>query len=196
MIIDNLFVFFLFVCRDVPKYKQKIAGKSLPMEKFAIKKSERFFQQNNTLILPMIELMFLWNAFKTLKTSFQLADKILKLIESAIRNLSCSVPCNKYDNDNRAMLLLLKGACLRQMGSPLQALECLETAISLSKEIQEDSYIIPYAIVELALLEWDAGNDEKAILALEDAKKNYTGYSLESRLHFRIHTALSVFKTK
>lgn len=140
------------------------------MEKFAIKKADRFFQQNNTLILPMIELMYLWNAFKTLKTSFQLAEKILKLIEAAIRNLSCSVPCNKFDSDNRAMLLLLKGACLRQMGSPLQALECLETAISLSKEIQQDNYIIPYAIVELALLEWDAGNDDKAILALEDAK--------------------------
>lgn len=140
------------------------------MEKFAIKKSERYFQQKETLILPMIELMYLWNAFKTLKTSFQLAEKILKLIEGAIRNLSCLVPCNKYDSDNRAMLLLLKGACLRQMGSPLQALECLETTISLSKEIQEDTYIIPYAIVELALLEWDAGNDEKAILALEDVK--------------------------
>lgn len=140
------------------------------MEKFAIKKADRFFQQNNSLILPMIELMYLWNAFKTLKTSFQLAENILKLIEGAIRNLSCTVPCNKYDNDNRAMLLLLKGACLRQMGSPLQALECLETAISLSKEIQEDTYIIPYAIVELALLERDAGNDDKAILALEDAK--------------------------
>lgn len=140
------------------------------MEKFAIKKSERFFQQKNFLFLPMIELMYLWNAFKTLKTSFQLAEKILKLIEGAIRNLSCSVPCNKYDNDNRAMLLLLKGACLRQMGSPLQALECLETTISLSKEIYEDNFIIPYAIVELALLEWDAGNCQKAILALEDAK--------------------------
>lgn len=156
--------------RDVPKYKQKIAGKSLPMEKFAIKRAERFFHQNNSLILPMVELMYLWNAFKTLKTNFHTAEKILKIIEGAIRNLSCSVPCNKYDSDNRAMLLLLKGACLRQMGSPLQALECLETTISLSKEIQEDHYIIPYAIVELALLEWDAGNNEKAILALEDAK--------------------------
>lgn len=140
------------------------------MEKFAIKKTDRYFQQNQTLILPMVELMFLWNAFKTLKTSFQLAENILKLIENAIRNLSCTVPCNKFDSDNRAMLLLLKGACLRQMGSPLQALDCLETAISLQKEIHEDNYIIPYAIVELALLEWDSGNNDKAILALEDAK--------------------------
>ncbi|XP_065165707.1 tetratricopeptide repeat protein 39B-like [Atheta coriaria] len=180
--------------KDVPKYKQRIAGKSLPMEKFAIRKAERFFNQSETLILPVIELMFLWNLFKLLRKSFNMAEKVLKLIEKALRNLTYSVPLNKYDNDNRAMLLLLKGACLRQMASPLQALECLETAISLQKEIIEDNYIVPYAIVELALLEWDAGNREKAILSLEDAKRNYSGYSLESRLHFRIHTALTEFK--
>jgi len=180
--------------KDVPKYKQRIAGKSLPMEKFACKKAERYFNQKENLILPVVEMMFLWNLFKVLKKNFQLADNVLKLIEKALRNLTYSVPMNKYDNDNRAMLLLLKGACLRQMSSPLQALDCLETAISLQKEIIDDTYIVPYAIVELALLEWDSGNREKAILALEDAKKNYSGYSLESRLHFRIHTALTEFK--
>ncbi|XP_017781024.1 PREDICTED: tetratricopeptide repeat protein 39B-like isoform X2 [Nicrophorus vespilloides] len=180
--------------KDVPKYKQRIAGKSLPMEKFVIKKSERFFNQKDTLILPIIELMYVWNMFKVLKKNFKVAENILRLIENALRNLTYSVPLNKYDNDNRAMLLLLKGACLKQMASPLQAMECFEAAISLQKEIIDDTYIVPYAIVELALLEWDADNKEKAILALEDAKRNYSGYSLESRLHFRIHTALTELK--
>lgn len=140
------------------------------MEKFVIKKSERYFAQNESLVLPMVELMYVWNMFKILKKSFQLGENVLRLIERALRNLNYAAPSNKFDSDNRALLLLLKGACLRQMGSPLQGLECLEQAISLTKEIQEDTYIIPYAIVELALLEWDAGNNEKAILALEDAK--------------------------
>lgn len=183
VVIHNLMKYFFFcftvhlreylrsnIFRDVPKYKQRIAGKSLPMEKFAIKKAERYFAQNETLILPVIELMFLWNLFKLLKKNFKMAENVLKLIEKALRNLTYSVPLNKYDKDNRALLMLLKGACLRQMASPLQALECLENAISLQKEIIDDSYIVPYAIVELALLEWDAGNKEKAILALEDAK--------------------------
>lgn len=61
----------------------------------------------------------------------------------------------------------------------------------MQKLIKEDFFIVPYSIVEIAFLHIDQGDFELAISCLEDAKKNYTGYSLESRLHFRIHTALS-----
>ncbi|CAG9830629.1 unnamed protein product [Diabrotica balteata] len=182
--------------KDVPKYKQRIAGKSLPMEKFALKKAERYFSQNCHLVLPVVELMFLWNLLKICKNNFNLGSNILKLIEKELSTLENNIVRTKYDVDNKALVLLLHGACLRHMGSPLQALNSLETVISMNKLLVEDTYIIPYAIVELALIEWDTGNREKAILALEDAKKNYTGYSLESRLHFRIHTALTEFKAE
>ncbi|KAG5876911.1 hypothetical protein JTB14_037736 [Gonioctena quinquepunctata] len=181
--------------RDVPKYKQRIAGKSLPMEKFAIKRAERYLSQNRCLVLPVLEIMFFWNLFKILK-NFSVATKILKLIENSLENIDSSKTPSKYDNDNKALILLLQGACFRHMGSPLLALECFESVISMQKNLVEDHFIIPYAIVELALVEWQTGNREKAILALEDAKKNYTGYSLESRLHFRIHTSLSEFKAE
>lgn len=153
----------------MPKYKQRIAGKSLPLEKFALKKAERYFSQGQNLVLPVLELMYIWNLFKVMK-NFTVASNIYKLIEKALHNENSNPKSSKYDTDNRALILLLQGACLRQMKSPLQALECLETVISLQKNIVEDNYLVPYAIVELALIEWEQGNKEKAILALEDAK--------------------------
>ena len=48
----------------VPGLKQRIAGKSLPMEKYAIRKAERFLKQGGRLTLPGLELIYLWNGFK------------------------------------------------------------------------------------------------------------------------------------
>ncbi|XP_058834912.1 tetratricopeptide repeat protein 39B-like isoform X1 [Topomyia yanbarensis] len=188
--------------KEVPKYKQRIAGKSLPMEKFACKKTERFFAQQSFLYVPALELMYVWNLFKILGKHFQLADGVYRIVEENLNELEqrqqkrIHSSLTPFDVDNKALLLLLKGACLRQMDSPLQALKCLETVVAMFKDLKEDLYLVPYAIVEIALIYVDQGKKEQAILALEDAKKNYSGYSLESRLHFRIHTALIELKGK
>lgn len=141
--------------------------------------------------------MFLWNLFKITGKHFHIADGIFKIIEKSLNTLDASGPgdpIRKFEADNRALLMLLKGCCLKYMKSPLQALRCFEESISLQKSIKEDFFIIPYAIVEIGLLHIEQKNFDLATSCLEDAKKNYTGYSLESRLHFRIHTALSDLK--
>lgn len=70
--------------------------------------------------------MFLWNLFKITGKHFHIADSIFKIIEKAIKTLDSSGgndPIRKYEADNRALLMLLKGAILRHMRSPLQALK-------------------------------------------------------------------------
>lgn len=93
------------------------------MEKFAVKKTERYFAQQRQLTLPCIELMYLWNTFKILGKHFTLGDNILKLIDKALNDMDAKSNSSKYDGDNRALLLLLKGACLRQMKSPMLSLK-------------------------------------------------------------------------
>lgn len=139
------------------------------MEKFAIKKAERYFSQKKRLTVPVIELMFLWNLLKIMK-NFSVANDIMALIEAAENEVESVKRPSKYDHDNKALVYLLKGACLRHMGAPNQAIDYFERAISMQKDITEDNYIVPYAIVELALVEWSLGNREKALLALEDAR--------------------------
>ncbi|XP_059491275.1 tetratricopeptide repeat protein 39B-like isoform X2 [Neocloeon triangulifer] len=179
--------------QEAPKFKQRIAGKSLPMEKFIVKRSERYFKQKKHLVLPAIELLYLWNLFRILGKDWKFAESVFRLIE---KMLNAPPVATEYLADNRALLLLLKGACLRQMNKPLLAEEALREAISFESKIKEDNFIVPYAVVELALLLLDQKDREKAAALLEDAKKNYTGYSLESRLHFKIHSALTELSEK
>lgn len=80
----------VYVCEnssDVPKYKQRIAGKSLPMEKFAVKKSQRFFNQNNRLFMPAVELLYLWNLFNVFGKRKSLCDNLYRLIDKNIKDL-------------------------------------------------------------------------------------------------------------
>eukprot|EP00069_Balaena_mysticetus_P005708 bmy_00869T0 len=111
--------------RAVPGLKLKIAGKSLPTEKFAIRKSRRY-----------------------------LSPKPISL--------------------------------------PIPALEAEENFRSISaneKRIKYDHYLIPNALLELALLFMEQGRNEEAVKLLETAKQNYKNYSMESRTHFRIQAA-------
>lgn len=75
---------------QVPTYKQRIAGKSLPMEKFVIKKTERYFAQKKNLFLPVFELMYVWNLFRIVGKRQDLTLNIYKEIEEAEKELTQS----------------------------------------------------------------------------------------------------------
>ena len=77
---------------------------------------------------------------------------------------------NEFYADNEALILLLKGACFRQMKLYLQSQDCLRRVLQLDKQIKEDTYLLPFAAVELAMLARDQGNIPVAISLLEDAK--------------------------
>jgi len=76
----------------------------------------------------------------------------------------------EYRFDNEALLLLLKGACLRQMDKPLLAEETLMEAIDLEAKIRDDAFIVPYSKVELALIMLERNEGSKAVLLLEETK--------------------------
>nr|CAD7420367.1 unnamed protein product [Timema poppensis] len=140
------------------------------MEKFAIKKASRYFSQGNYLLLPALELLYVWNLFKVLGKKKQLVYNVYKIIEKALLNLNEQEEKTEYDADNRGLVLLLKGVSLRHLHSPLQAEECLKTVISLEKKLKEDNYLVPYALVELAFIYKEQGNVSKAYQILEEAK--------------------------
>uniref|UniRef100_T1IHC5 Tetratricopeptide repeat protein 39B n=1 Tax=Strigamia maritima TaxID=126957 RepID=T1IHC5_STRMM len=179
----------------LPKYKQRIAGKSLPMEKFAIKKSQRFLQQNNRLILTAYELMYVWNAFIIVGKKIELLAPILGDLEREEMALEVTKESNEFYVDEFCLIQLLKGVVLKHMNSPLQAQECFQTVWKNEKKLKDDIYLAPFALVELAHLFIDKENYVDATQLLEAARSNFKGISLESRLHFKIHSGLTRIRT-
>lgn len=195
-------------------YKQRIAGKSIPAEKFVIKRARRYMDQKSFLVMPIFELAVVWNLFKCFQTKDKqssmsslnaknalLLQNFLKLFEQQEQQLHDTYrlknneALNSFYHDNIMLIGLLKGVCLKYLNLPLQAMQQLQSAMQHRDQLKEDTFLTPFCIVEMGLIEGhDLNNCEGAVAMLEDAKKNYTGYSLESRLHFRIHAALTEFK--
>ncbi|KAB7498064.1 Tetratricopeptide repeat protein 39B [Armadillidium nasatum] len=182
--------------RSIPDLKQRIAGKSLPVEKFAIKKSRRFFAQGERLTLAAMELFYVWNFARILAKSSEDIERVYTTVERELKQMEKIKPEDRseYYWDNLLLVRLLRGSCLAQMKSPLQAAEEFKFIISNEKKIKEDTYLVPFSLLEVALLHLNAGDLEQAKIILEHTKSSYKGFSLESRLHFRIHSTLNRIK--
>ncbi|XP_029015351.1 tetratricopeptide repeat protein 39A isoform X1 [Betta splendens] len=180
--------------RQVPTFKQKIAGKSPPTEKFAIRKARRYKSSSPVrLPVPVLEMMYMWNGFSMINKRPELTEGMMQTLVEAERTLLES-PENEYSVDDRCLIHLLKGLCLKNQGLLQAAEECFNKVCSSEKKIKFDHYLVPNSLVELSLLYIDQGRRDEAIKILRKAKQNYKDYSMESRTQFRVHAALAKLK--
>ncbi|XP_075688249.1 tetratricopeptide repeat protein 39A [Rhinoderma darwinii] len=176
--------------RQVPSLKVKIAGKSLPTEKFAIRKSRRYQAQNPiSLPVPPLEMMYIWNGYAVIGKQKALTEEMLLTLSKAEENLE-EATVSDFLMDDQCLVKLLKGLCFKYLDRIDEAEECFRYIPANEKKIKYDEYLVPNALLELALLYLQKDKREEAIKLLENAKQNYKNYSMESRTHFRIQDAL------
>uniref|UniRef100_A0A672I4F5 Tetratricopeptide repeat domain 39A n=1 Tax=Salarias fasciatus TaxID=181472 RepID=A0A672I4F5_SALFA len=184
----------LTLFRQVPGLKQKIAGKSLPTEKFAIRKARRYFAENPIpLPAPPLEMMYIWNGYTVIGKHKDLTEGMLKTLDEAQAKLE-SIPRTEFSIDDQCLLSLLKGLCLKHLGHQEEAEHYFTLVLCNETQIKYDHYLVPNALLEHGLLCLEQGRRDEAIKLLETAKQNYKNYSMESRTHFRIQAALQKAK--
>ncbi|XP_053147160.1 tetratricopeptide repeat protein 39A-like isoform X2 [Hemicordylus capensis] len=180
--------------RQVSSFKQKIAGKSPPTEKFAIRKARRYKASEHVpLPVAALEMMYMWNGFTVLGKRQELLEGTLETLTQAEKRLQ-EVPASEYQVDDQCLVLLLKGLVLKHLHSPAEAEACFSAVHGSEKRIRYDHYLVPNALLELSLLYVAQGRSEEAVKLLRRAKNNYKNYSMESRTLFRIHAVLSKLK--
>lgn len=188
---ENIFELF----RQVEGLKQRLAGKSIPTEKFAVRKSRRYKATSPIpLVVPALEMMYVWNGFTIVGKSADCTEALLVTIEKAEERLRNDPNPSEYHPDDSCLVQMLKGLCLKHLGRLLQAELCFTQVLSSERRIRYDHYLVPFTLYELGLLYKQQGDFAKAASYIENAKTNYKDYSMESRLHFRIHAALNSLK--
>ncbi|KAF3852538.1 hypothetical protein F7725_005893 [Dissostichus mawsoni] len=178
--------------RQVDGLRLRIAGKSIPTEKFAANKAQRYFSSDpQKLVVPALEMMYVWNGFTVVGKRPELTKSILTILEKAEEQLRDDPNPSAYHLDDQCVVQLLKGLCLRELENLVQAELCFNHVISSKNNIKHDNYLVPFTMYELGLLHKQKGDTNTAINLMEDIKMNYKDYHMESRLHFRIHAALN-----
>ncbi|RMC08676.1 hypothetical protein DUI87_14924 [Hirundo rustica rustica] len=156
--------------RIVPSLKLKIAGKSLPTEKFAIRKARRYLSSNPVpLPVPPLEMMYIWNGYAVIGKCPNLTEGMLETLNEAEEALARS-SATELLADDQCVIKLLKGLCFKHLGKISEAEDHFNYIYLNEKKIKYDHYLIPNALLELAILYLDQDRRDEAIKLLEKAK--------------------------
>lgn len=181
----------------VPSLRIRYAGKTVPPEKFSVIRAQQYIDgERKNILLPALELYYMWNMFSHCTDNVDTHEPYLKLIDDKIKlteNQSNELE-TPLTVDEKCFLLLIKGVILRTLGKASESIDYFKQILQSTESIVNDHYIPPHAAFELGFSYMQAGNITDAKYWLEKARTDYTGFLIESMVHLKVHACLVSIK--
>jgi len=172
--------------QEIPKLVHKVAGKSIPIEKFVARKARKFEMQGRRLFMPALEFGYLFYCIEHAPRPL-IQDQFLPAIRKGLLTLKQhqSAP-STYGNgqgywDDLCLAYLLEGVCLRYLAYPestalidpdddfvvppnaaTDAMEAFQVGLKNADCIELDHWVMYYTHYELGRLYACVQNEAKA----------------------------------
>ena len=173
----------------VPKLKRHFGGKRAFHEKIVIEKAAVYVQDPERMLLPQLDLMYLWNLFIQASHNPPSLQKIREMIEG---ELDVVKRASDVDVDAFCYLTFMRGcACAASRADSLAA-DCFLQVIHSQDVIRQNKHLVPQACFEMGMVYRRAGDVHESRKWMRKAKR-YSGYLTETMISFRVDCALKTF---
>jgi tetratricopeptide (TPR) repeat protein len=157
--------------------RKRIAGKSVPDEKFCARKAAQYLEGKTNFELAFYEAAYIFNYLKITNANAERAAVILDDVEKSLDNITThDIPICKF------LQAVFKG----QLGQIHEAIEILEADLDIMKE-NGNLWLYPAANLEYGNMLRLEGSKPEEIHAKFKIAKERTHHAFESRLHYRVH---------
>lgn len=185
---EKLYHSMLKAFENVPKLKRNFGGKKAFHEKLVVERSKYFNSNPKAILMPHLDLMYLWNQIKLKTDSNIYLESTIDEINSLYEDLK---ECNSLEVDASCYLVFMKGACYAGLNENAFAIDLFEQVIKKEKQLKHEKHLIPQAYFELGMIYRRTGEKELARKCFKKAK-SYSGYLTEVMINFRSNWALSL----
>ena len=171
----------------VPKLKRHFGGKRAFHEKIVIEKAAVYVQQPEKMVLPQLDLMYLWNLFIQASHHAPSLKKIKRLIEQELDMVKAD-----HDPDLFAYLTFMRGCAYAASRYESIAADCFLRVIASHDSIRQNKHLLPQACFEMGMVYRRAGDVEESKKWFRKTKR-YSGYLTETMISFRVDCALKTY---
>eukprot|EP00668_Euglena_longa_P014489 GGOE01018479.1.p1 GENE.GGOE01018479.1~~GGOE01018479.1.p1 ORF type:complete len:619 (-),score=221.83 GGOE01018479.1:243-2099(-) len=177
-----------------PLSTQKFGGRRIPPEQFVLKKVALFELDEFDTILPGLEAMVLSNMYSQMPQAS--LEKFCVMAEGRMEQMKAK---DEKDPERLGVMWLIMACLYKELGRQDEATNLFKQIFDISEDIEENAYVVPYALYENGVMLANQGREgasleqlREALSMLQTAKDDFKDYNYEVRLGFKLLISIPV----